>query len=325
MSTVWNHIARLLPGHDGGSAVTEVEAGKRKSSKYIPGAQIKDPEEIHDLLKLAAGQRTQTQLDLYHERKRYSFVCHSMYIAKDGLGLVYETDSTRIPLVAGLKVTVYCQIRQFGKMLFYAFPGAIKDVKRESDDSPFWNIDFDWPEFLECRQRRATLRAVPGQENVKRIMLWELPPVRGHVSPSIKEWGKPLLAFLTDKTNQISIKDISATGIRLRVPQNEVYLRSTEFTSGKHYALLLSIDALGGAGEENFLLIIRIQNQKLSEDLHFFDFGAQYVAISPPPRDSAHEIQWRVLGSGDMVEKLAKWITNLTLEELRKAKANDWE
>ncbi len=319
MSTMWERLSRMMPGKEEQQLEIFQAIRKSRSRKYMAGSAIAEPQEVFEVLNLAADQRGQCQMDLVREGKKYSFSCDYMVVSKHSMALIYTNDSKRIPLEPGAEVIVYFQIRKMGKYQFYAFNAPIVATAKESQHS--WVLQFAIPECLECRQRRAAIRVSPDKKLFRRVMIWSMPSLRvGLKSDPVKDWGKPFVIFVTGKTEQNFVKDISASGIRLQLPYRQYADKLQSLSTGAHFAMLLSLESVNGAPSETFLMIMRVRNQRTSDDSRFIEAGFQFAALSSPPKNIDDEVVWRDIRSKEgMIERLARWITAWSLEDLRKS------
>jgi len=174
------------------------------------------------------------------------------------------------------------------------------------------------PEVLEQRQKRAFLRVEPPEQYVLGMALWAEPlDTTGSMKMNIKDWGKPALVFIPNKTSDIELVNISAGGARLKVRRERAKKCGLTFTIAERFMLLLDLWEPELGKRDRYWLLCRTQTPFIDFETRDVDLGVQFIGYARNRENSTHELVWQPMKAGEGIEVIGNWAMKRHLELYR--------
>jgi hypothetical protein len=176
--------------------------------------------------------------------------------------------------------------------------------------------------MLENRQKRSFLRIKPPMEFFRGAAIWHgLSLPQDEALSNLAQWPKPNLLLLPGRLEQFEILNLSAGGMRLRIPHSVVRAHNLEFTSVERIILMLDLVEPDQHKLLRFWLQSRIQSvwfEHPSRDLYM---GVQFQAWARPKEHPGgivrSDLEWLRLSSSNEVEHIGNWVMRRHLELFR--------
>ncbi|MDR1242109.1 MAG: hypothetical protein LBM00_04900 [Deltaproteobacteria bacterium] len=215
------------------------------------------------------------------------------------------------------EIACYFRINIKDQSVYYTFNSVITVVENKPRGMTVLWINS--PERLQNRQKRSFLRLSPPTELILGSAIWHglnLPP--DSKLGDVSGWVKPNLAVLPNRAPQFYIKDLSAGGMRLRMPnpvqpdQDEHY---DNFSVSENIIVLLDLHDPDSDKKIRFWLKCRIQNVLTDYNKQNIELGTQITAWAVPKEGGA--LEWLRLSRENEVAPLGNWIVHRHMEQFR--------
>jgi hypothetical protein len=294
---------------------------RAKRVRYNPMGSIADAETIRMFIRQGFEQRRPFELQLHSTgAKRPSLRTSPEYLGLNSLtveanGIEHLSDDW-----IGREVDIFFRVNIDGDFIYYTFQSKIDGIHFPMKG--LCHITITIPELLENRQKRAFLRIRPPDEFFKGSAIWHgLSLPEGETLADLGKWNRPGLLLLPRRLEQFQILNISAGGMRLRVPHAVVREKDIRINSVEQIIIMLDLLEPEPNKLLRFWIQCRIQSvwfEHPSRDLYV---GIQFMAWGRPreyPGGGAHsEIEWLRLPHSNEVEPIGNWIMRRHMELFR--------
>lgn len=300
------------------AALSLLRAYRAGRHKFIPAGFIASPRQIRQLLGEALAQRSVMEVQMLYDLHRAGRILRlsiheisrgNIYIAADDL----KNAAARW---TGRAVNCYFKVRIKDQPVYYNFESAVKEVQAGPGGQALLVLPL--PEKLQNRQKRAFLRLEPPQEYLIGSAVW----LGWHVPSdealeNIRNWSKPSLSLLPGRRSQFTLVNMSAGGLRLRVPRSE--LQDAGYDLHVSEQILVLLDLLDPETRKRLRLALTARVQYLTQDYQSKDTvaGLKFVAWAQPQDDGGSRLHWLRLTSDSEVAALGNWIVRRHLEMVR--------
>jgi len=181
-------------------------------------------------------------------------------------------------------------------------------------------ILISYPPFLQQKQKRSHLRLDPPPDRIASLTLW--PASYTHNSSletDINRFGQPLLEYpgQTTNTHQIRIMDISASGLRLKIPKNSRKKAGITSDNFKECIIALTLVGQEEGQQQSHTVYCRTKNMyddTMTQDLQV---GLQFSAIGQTNPQWPHHLIWDKVDPEHGVEEIGNWVIKLHLKLYR--------
>jgi uncharacterized membrane protein YciS (DUF1049 family) len=290
----------------------------RKNTRYIPKDWVLHPDHIANTLNAARDENEKFEVQFHSEgEKRRSATCRMASINGEAVTIECSGLTNLQSDWIGKVVDCYFQTRKFGSgSIFFMFTSPIIGIRSCSDGTAVLNLKL--PEKLEQRQKRASLRISPPQQYIMGLAVWSAPDgliCKGKID--IRQWGRPMLTFLPEKSFQIALDNISAGGIKVRIPREEIRNCKLDFKMGDKLFTLLDLWDPDTGQRIRYWVLCRIQNPFVDFVTHDAELGMQFLHTARPDGDNASELCWSEEISESGVESIGNWVMRRHLELYR--------
>jgi hypothetical protein len=296
---------------------------RKRRVRYKPHGSIADPETIRMFLRQAFEQRRPFEVQIHKEvdTRRPNLRTTLEHLGPHNFTLEINGIESLSNQWIGRQINVFFQILFDGDFIYYTFQTQIDVIQFPLKG--LCHITMPIPSLLENRQKRAFLRLKPPAEYFRGAAMWHAAalPADSHLY-DLTLWPRPSLLALPGRLEQFELLNISAGGMRLRLPHPVVRAQDLRFTSVERVIVML--DLLDP--EQNYKLLrywlqCRIQSvwfEHPSRDLYM---GLQFLAWAKPreiPGGQSHSgMEWLRLPSSNEVEPIGSWIMRRHLELFR--------
>jgi len=290
---------------------------KRKHGSYVPAGWILRPAEIAQQLQTAIDQRGKVELQFHTPgARRHTTTCLPVALEHDTLLLECSGLEKLSPGWIGRSVECFFCLKSGTHPVYYTFVTTIAGIRMEGEGICMMNVRL--PEVLEQRQKRAFLRVEPPEQYVLGMALWAEPlDTTGSMKMNIKDWGKPALVFIPNKTSDIELVNISAGGARLKVRRERAKKCGLTFTIAERFMLLLDLWEPELGKRDRYWLLCRTQTPFIDFETRDVDLGVQFIGYARNRENSTHELVWQPMKAGEGIEVIGNWAMKRHLELYR--------
>ena len=290
----------------------------RSHRKYVPHDWVLHPSHIMNTLTAAHDENEKFEIQFHSNgEKRRSTSCALTSLDEETLTLHCTGLSSMQGDTIGKNVDCYFQIRKFGSgSTFFMFTSPIAGIRSCTDGTSILSVKT--PNKLEQRQKRASLRISPPQQYCMGLAMWVAPAglaPKGKIN--IRQWGRPLLAYLPEKTFQLALDNISAGGVKLRIPKDEVKRCELDFKIGDKLFLLLDLWDPDTGQRVRYWILCRIQNPFIDYVTHDAELGLQFLCTAHPEANASEELSWGEEVPADGIDSIGNWVMRRHLELYR--------
>ncbi len=285
---------------------------------YIPPGWVSDPKQILYVLEMALEQRRTFEIQFSSDKsqRRPVLRCSPDEVSGRVLAVIADGLSDAAFSWVDREVEGYFRISVKKQDIHYAFSTIITKVENYGKTRS--KIVLRLPEKLENRQKRAFLRISPPEEYVLGAALWhQSNRPDGQSMLDIIKWPAPSLTFLPDTVMQFILGDISAGGIRISIPKQELIKAGLEFSVSDRIILLLDLLDPDERRRSRFWLNCRVQNLAVAFESQSLDLGLQFLEWARVKDGASTEVEWFKLGANNEVDPLGNWIIRRHLETFR--------
>ena len=213
-------------------------------------------------------------------------------------------------------VDVYFRLEEDGTQTFYHFSTFVQKIEHKGQT---WYIHLAKPSALTNNQRREFVRIAPGVGMMEAVTAWPLSPGPLLTLPSTgKELGRPPFAHRPPATDTLTLMDISASGVRLRLPVEQVRASQARCAPGSRYIMLLAVDALRSDGSRQVMwLSAAVRRAAVLPSKTHVEVGLQFshwCAVE----NLSNPIEWKPVEADGEVPFLLRWVgrANILLTRL---------
>ena len=138
--------------------------------------------------------------------------------------------------MVGMPVEVYFRASLPEGASFYKFTSTIMSVTPGSEKS---RLNLASPENLDVGQKRLFIRVNPPKEKIRVIGVWELAPDKP-MPRNTAEIDRPLLHYRRGMDKEsVRVENISATGMALRFPMEDLDVKPVDLDKGSQLLCLI--------------------------------------------------------------------------------------
>jgi len=184
------------------------------------------------------------------------------------------------------------------------------------NDSPAGvSVDLSLPQHIHPSQKRSFVRISPNSGHLLGMGLWTLeatqPLPQTHTS-----LGNAALSYLPDRTAQCSLLNLSASGLRLEVPQEFLQQLPAVPVLASQMLCLLLLRAPGSNRRLPVWLVCTVVNlsEDVKDDAPSVLIGVKFKCWAPSDSNK-RDINWFPVGKSGEVPPLASWILRHQLEQ----------
>lgn len=228
-------------------------------------------------------------------------------IQVDGQGLVFEWFTSHRHNIrgwAGRKLECAFRSSQGKFVQHNIFVTVIREVEAAGGDR--LHIKAPLPATIGSGQKRATLRIRPPEEALLSMAIW---PVEGTELPRTQEeLGEPALVHVAGNTSLFSLDDISAGGIRIRLPEKSAEFFPAPLEEGGLFYFLVTLRDETLNENPTYLTLCSIRNVRPLPAEGCVILGCQFLARAQQPEDAPGTFVWRRMESNAGIAALSNWI-----------------
>ena len=290
----------------------------RKNAKYVPHDWVLQPSHIASTLIAARDENEKFEVQFHSKgEKRRSTSCSLTTVSDTALTMQCSGLKNLKSSWIGKEIDCYFQVRKFGSSSsFFMFTTPIIGVRGCTDGTAVLTLQA--PNKLEQRQKRASLRISPPNQYIMGLAVWAVPDglnPKGRLD--IRQWGRPLLTFLPEKSFQLTLDDISAGGIKIRVPREEVRNSHLEFKIGDQLFTLLDLWDPDTGQRVRYWILCRVQNPFVDFVSHDAELGLQFVRTAHANQTTPGELCWCADPATNGIDSIGNWVMRRHLELYR--------
>ncbi|SHN55054.1 hypothetical protein [Desulfovibrio litoralis] len=294
-------------------------AYRNSRKKYIPYDWIINPSELNKIFNDSIDQRARYEITFPVEENGTRRPGIVTALSSVGSG-VLNFDCADIENLSsswlGRDAELYFKVKNENKKyVFYSFRSVIDGIRKLRDST--WMLSFRIPSHLETKQKRNFLRITPSVEHVMGLAIWQTDPITGALPSDIKLCGRPVLALVPGRVNQVELKDISAGGGRITVRKEDAENSSLEFNIGERLVLLLDLLEPEQNTRLRLLFHCKVQNPFIDFAKQHIEVGIQFIEWGKIKEATSSEIEWFKIAKLGEVEPLGNWIMRRHLESYR--------
>ena len=285
--------------------------------RYVPQDLVKEPSQILDLLRDTVDQRSRFELLLSGRGGVLPAYCSPIKVTNNTFTLECDSLKDFSGNLDGREVTAFFRVTENKQQLGFGFTTTITAMRPLNQN---WIIELNLPTLIDRRQKRGYLRVNPPKEYVQGIAVWNDPTDEtGHIPKDVREWGKPLMAYIPSKLSQVQLNNISAGGMRLTVPLQSYKDMGLEFNLSNRFAVLLELKEVGETDQRlRFWTLCRIQNYYTDFTTQGVEIGLQFMFHAKPQEaEQPTFLYWTQLPEGGEIEAIGNWSMLYHLEAFR--------
>jgi hypothetical protein len=293
---------------------------RNRRIRYRPHGSISDQETIRMFLRQAFEQRRTFEVQIHKEvdTRRPNLRTTLEHLGPHNFTLEINGIESLSAQWIGRSVSIFFQVNIDGDFIYYTFQTRIDAIHFPLKG--LCHLTMTIPSLLENRQKRAFLRLKPPAEFFRGAAMWHAAalPEDSHLY-DLTLWPRPSLLDLPGRLEQFEVLNISAGGMRLRLPHAVVHSLNLHFTSVERVIVMLDLlDPEQNNKLLRYWLQCRIQSvwfEHPSRDLYM---GLQFLAWAKPRElaggQSRSGMEWLRLPSSNEVELIGNWIMRRHLE-----------
>ena len=214
----------------------------------------------------------------------------------------------------GQKIECYFRTSREKIMRHNLFTVTIKSVTPAGGKR--LHIKTPLPEVIESRQKRATLRIMPPEESVLSMAIWGI--IGTDLPPSEGKLGDPAMICHENEADQFFLDNISAGGVRIRLPYAKKELFPAPVKNGSVFYFMITLR--GHSENENltYWMLCRVRAARSVPRLESFVLGCQFLAYAQHSEDFPGVLKWKKLENNTEILSLSNWIFKSHLDIYRK-------
>lgn len=284
--------------------------------------QVTDPQNLQTCLEAAKDQRSKFIVSMPEEATSISSLnCTLEDFDQEHLYLEDSSLQQGNSQWVGLEVTCYFRLlqRKRGqKETFFSFSSQISNVGK--NEAGFVELILDRPFRLDIGQRRSSMRIEANFENILGFYLWEEDRFIRPKQEGQTQALYPLRLHLEHiRSGSLKIIDISAGGMKLRVPPKVLKDLGLQWEQGTMLVFWITLHEPSGDKKEQYWLKAKIKyniQDFVSKEL---DIGLEFTHLGKI--DENRKLKWMRV-QGHVVEELQNWTQRRYLEQFRKGLAD---
>ncbi|MDR2161571.1 MAG: hypothetical protein LBO77_05470 [Desulfovibrio sp.] len=296
---------------------------QRRRIRYHPHGSITDPETIRMFLRQAYEQRRPFEVQIHNEVDTRR---PNLRTTLEQLGPVnFTVEISGIESFSeqwiGRTVNIFFHVNIDGDPIYYTFQTRIASI--HFPVRGVCHLTMEIPTLLENRQKRAFLRLKPPAEFFRGAAMWH-----GSALPDdsslydLTLWPRPTLLFLPGRLEQFEVLNVSAGGMRMRLPHAVVRAQDLHFNSVERVIIMLDLlDPEQNCKLLRYWLQCRVQSVWFEHPSRDLFMGLQFLAWAKPREipggHSRSGMEWLRLPSSNEVEPIGNWIMRRHLEIFR--------
>lgn len=290
----------------------------RKNAKYVPHDWVLQPTHIFNTLTAARDENEKFEIQFHSQgERRRTTSCLLSGVSNSTVTMQCSGINNMKSDWIGKEIDCYFQVRKFGNSNpFFMFTTPILGLRGCTDGTTILTLQL--PNKLEQRQKRSSLRISPPQQYVMGIAVWTVPD---GLSPKgrldIRQWGRPLLTHLPEKSFQITLDNISAGGVKVRIPRNEVRDSKLEYKIGDKLFMLLDLWDPDTGQRVRYWILCRVQNPFVDFISQDSELGLQFLCTAHADRNAPGELAWGTITTIDGIDSIGNWVMRRHLELYR--------
>ena len=209
------------------------------------------------------------------------------------------------------EITIFFRITTKGVFTYHTFLSSIQRIEAPRKD--VCHLVLPLPTSIEHRQQRSFLRIEPPTEFVYGGAMWY-----GETMPEPREmgdvslWSPPSIFLLPAYAVQFHISDLSAGGLRLRIPNSVVQHLHLPISNVERFIVMLDLLDAEEMKISRFWLQCRSQRIAMEPPDQDVMVGAKFMAWAKPRDPFAPEtpgaLEWFRLSPSNEVEPVGNWI-----------------
>ena len=319
-SSAWNQ-AELLPSLvlaalvfvllvGGGIFFMRWRASRRK---YVPSGILNDKNKVSEVLEACVDVWAHMDFQLNYEDGRSLFYS-GIAIKLTSKELVLECFSSPTELSSlypGREVKFFFMLKAKHPEFYHFDTKVIKTVATKKDQFRFYVCI---PSELKPGQKRNFLRIDPPESLVLGSAIWPYEGNKEMFKRPVSEWDKPLLVYSSEDSFQFKIRDLSANGAGLNIPQEYAKLEALSFGKKRLFMMMLNLWAPVQQSSLKIWTICRVQTSVPNQELGGLKVGVQFLAWGQIRNANTETLVWRKLESSEGIGQLADWIIRRNLE-----------
>ncbi|MEZ0575876.1 hypothetical protein [Halodesulfovibrio aestuarii] len=290
----------------------------RKNNKYIPQDWVLHPSHIANTLRIARDEHEKFEVQFHSNgEKRRSTSCLLTDVSKDVLTIECSGLTNLQSSWVGKDVDCYFQVHKVSTgSTFFMFTTQILGVRGYANGTAI--LTLQTPVKLEQRQKRASLRISPPQQYIMGLAAWIAPDgISTKGTLDIRQWGRPVLTYLPEKSSQIILDNISAGGTKVRIPRAEMRKCDLDFKIGDKLFLLIDLWDPDTGQRVRYWLLCRVQNPFIDFVTHDAELGLQFLFTAQPDKKNTAELRWIEEPIGTGLDSIGNWVMRRHLELYR--------
>ncbi len=178
------------------------------------------------------------------------------------------------------------------------------------------HIEIPLPEIIESRQKRATLRIMPPGDSVLSMAIWGI--IGTGLPPDAGKLGVPAMVYFTKETSQFSLDNLSAGGVRLRIPYDKKESFPARIKNGSLFYFSITLRRHSENANISYWMLCRVQVARSVPRLQSFMLGCQFLAYAQQTDEFPGLLRWKKLENNTEILSLSNWIFRSHLDIYRK-------
>lgn len=274
---------------------------------------LEDPNFISDIFNNCADQRLRVSITCSRNALSSTQTMGHLKTPEEGelhspLTFVLS-DAPKAEEWAEAPVDLYFHFTVDGEKTFYHFSSFTQSIEQKDGA---WQMTVARPSVLTNNQRREFVRVEPPVGIVEAITAWPLPQGPLLTLPTMAhDLGKPPFAFRPPRVVLLEMMDISAGGMRIRLPVAQIRAKQVRCAPGVRFILLLAVDAQRADGGHQMLWVTAtVRRAVLTPDKIHAELGLQYTHWAPAA-SLTDPIHWEPVEADGEVPFLLRWVSRV--------------
>lgn len=286
---------------------------RQRKQDEIPLTPLEEPGFIGEIFTNCADERLRMAISCSRNKLSSSQATGTLLPPEEGdlhapLSLVLS-EAPKPEEWAEAPVDVYFRFNADGEKTFYHFSSFVQSLHQKDGA---WYMTMARPSVLTNNQRREFVRVVPPTDIVEAITAWPLSAQPLLTLPTnARDLGRPPFAYRPPRVILLEMMDISAGGMRLRLPVAQVRAKQVRCAPGMRFAVLLLVDALRPDGSRQMLWVATtVRRAVLSADKAHVELGVQFTHWAPTTA-LTDPINWEPVEADGEVPFLLRWVSRV--------------
>ena len=297
---------------------------KGKKEHFSPMGRVTIPAAIVQMLEEAIDQRRDFEIQISTSSADNRPTLKSVPQKIDKTSITLEVIGLRqlSNHWIGREITIFFRITTKGVFSYHTFISSIQAIQAPRKD--VCHLVLPLPACIEQRQQRSFLRIEPPADFVYGGAMWygETLPDPRQMS-DVSQWAPPSIFLLPAYAVQFHISDLSAGGLRLRIPNSVVQHLHLPISNVERFIVMLDLLDAEEMKISRFWLQCRSQRITMEPPDQDVLVGAKFMAWAKPrdPFDpgAPGALEWFRLSPSNEVEPVGNWIMRRHLALFRLA------